>query len=50
MLGVAIGLIAVAVLFFFIFPPVGFIVGAIALAVLVVYLVGAARRPTERGD
>jgi hypothetical protein len=46
--GAALAAIVVGVIFFFVIPLVGFVVGAIGLILLLVYVVGAGRRPASR--
>lgn len=48
MLGLALALVVIGVVFLFVFPWVGIPVGFLGLVLVVVYLVGAARRPLER--
>lgn len=50
MLGVALAAIVVGLIFLFVIPWVGFIVGAIGLILLLVYVVGAVRRPVTREE
>ena len=48
MLGAALAGIVLGVIFLFVIPWAGFVVGAIGLILLLVYVVGAARRPATR--
>ena len=48
MLGVAIALIVIGLVFLFVIPWVGIPVGILGVILAVVYAVGAARRPAER--
>lgn len=41
----ALAAIVVGVIFLFVFPWVGFVVGAVGLIMLLVYVIGAVRRP-----
>jgi len=50
MLGGALAAIVVGLIFLFVIPWVGFIVGAIGLILLLVYVVGAVRRPATREE
>ena len=45
MLGVALAAIVVGLIFLFVIPWVGFVVGAVGLILLLVYVLGAVRRP-----
>ena len=47
MLPLAIAALVIGVIFLFIIPWVGIVVGAVGVALLVVYFVGAGRRATE---
>jgi hypothetical protein len=47
-IGVALAMIVVGVIFLFVIPWVGIPVGAVGLVLLLVYLAGMARRPVER--
>jgi len=44
------GAIVIGLIFLFVIPWAGFVVGAIGLILLLVYVVGAARRPASRGE
>ncbi|MEX2211469.1 MAG: hypothetical protein WD689_06870 [Gaiellaceae bacterium] len=48
MLGVSLAAVVIGVIFLFVLPWVGIVVGAVGLLLLLVYVVGAARRPAER--
>ena len=48
MIGVALALIAIGIVFLFVFPWVGIPVGILGLILALVYVVSAARRPVER--
>jgi len=48
MIGVAIALLVIGVVFLFVIPWVGIPVGILGLILLIVYFVGAGRRPAER--
>jgi hypothetical protein len=50
MLGAALAAVVVGLIFLFVIPWVGFIVGAIGLLLLLVYVVGAVRRPATREE
>lgn len=47
MLGAALALVVVGIIFLFVIPWVGIVAGAVGLLLLIVYLVGAARRPAS---
>jgi len=49
-LGAALAGIVVGVIFLFVIPAVGFVVGAIGVILLLVYVVGAVRRPVTREE
>jgi hypothetical protein len=49
-LGVALAAIVVGTIFLFVLPWVGFVVGAIGLILLLVYVLGAVRRPVTREE
>jgi membrane protein implicated in regulation of membrane protease activity len=49
-LGVALAAIVVGLIFLFVIPWVGFIVGAAGLILLLVYVVGAVRRPVTHEE
>jgi hypothetical protein len=46
-LGVALAAIVIGLIFLFVFPWAGFVVGAVGLILLLVYVVGAARQPAS---
>jgi hypothetical protein len=46
-LGVALAAIVIGLIFLFVIPWAGFVVGAIGLILLLVYVVGAVRRPVS---
>jgi hypothetical protein len=48
MLGVAIALVVIGLVFLFVIPWVGIPVGILGVILAVVYAVGAVRRPAER--
>ena len=48
MLGVGIALLVIGVVFLFVIPWVGIPTGILGLILLIVYAVGAVRRPVER--
>jgi hypothetical protein len=48
MLGIALALIVIGIVFLFVIPWVGIPVGILGLVLALVYVVGAARRPAER--
>jgi hypothetical protein len=48
MLGLAIAMIVIGVVFLFVIPWVGIPVGILGLILVLVHFVGAARRPAER--
>jgi hypothetical protein len=48
MLGLAIAIILIGLVFLFVIPWVGIPVGILGLILVVVHFVGAARRPIER--
>ena len=48
MLGAALAAIVIGIIFLFVIPWVGIVAGVVGLILLVVYLVGAARRPVSR--
>jgi hypothetical protein len=48
MLGVALAMIVIGVVILFLIPWVGIPIGILGVILLVVYLVGAVRRPAER--
>ena len=50
MLGVALAAIVVGLIFLFLIPWAGFVVGAIGLILLLVYVIGAVRRPATREE
>ena len=50
MLGVALAAIVVGLIFLFVIPWVGFAVGAVGLILLLVYVLGAVRRPATREE
>lgn len=50
MLGVALAAVVVGLIFLFVIPWVGFVVGAVGLILLLVYVVGAVRRPMTREE
>ncbi len=47
MLGVALALVVIGVIFLFLIPWAGFVAGGVGLLLLLVYLVGLARRPAR---
>jgi len=47
-LGAALAMVVIGVIFLFVIPWAGIVVGAVGLILLVVYVVGAARRPASR--
>jgi hypothetical protein len=47
-LGAALAAIVVGIIFLFVIPWAGIVVGIVGLVLLVIYLVGAARRPMTR--
>jgi hypothetical protein len=47
-LGAALAAIVVGLIFLFVIPWAGFVVGAIGLILLLVYVIGAVRRPASR--
>ena len=47
MLGAALAAIVIGLIFLFVIPWAGFVVGAIGLILLLVYVVGAVRRPVS---
>jgi hypothetical protein len=49
MIGLAIALIVIGVIFGFVIPWVGILVGIVGLALFVAFLVGFGRRTTEAG-
>jgi hypothetical protein len=49
-LGVALAATVVGLIFLFVIPWVGFIVGAIGLILLLVYVLGAVRRPVTHEE
>lgn len=49
MIGLALALIIVAIVFGFVIPWVGIIVGIVGLVLLIAFLVGFGRRATEPG-
>ena len=49
MLGAALAAIVIGLIFLFVFPWAGFVGGAIGLILLLVYVVGAVRRPASGG-
>lgn len=48
MLGAALAAIVIGIIFLFVVPWAGLVAGVVGLILLVVYLVGAARRPIQR--
>jgi hypothetical protein len=48
LLGVALALVVIGVIFLSVIPWAGYGAGAVGLILLLVYLVGLARRPAER--
>ncbi len=50
MLGVALAAIVVGLILLFMIPWVGFVVGAIGLILLLVYVLAAVRRPVTREE
>ena len=48
MIGVALALLVLGVLMLFVVPAIGIPVGIVGAILLIVYLVGAARRPATR--
>ena len=48
MLGLALALIAIGIVFLFVLPWVGIPLGILGLVLALVYVVSAARRPIER--
>ena len=48
MLGAALAMVVIGIIFLFVIPRAGIVVAAIGLILLAVYLVGAARRPASR--
>lgn len=48
MLGAALAMVVIGIIFLFVIPWAGIVVGAVGLILLVLYLVGAARRPASR--
>ena len=48
MLGAALAMVVIGIIFLFVIPWAGIVVAAIGLILLAVYLVGAARRPASR--
>ena len=50
MLGVALAATVVGLIFLFVIPWVGFVVGAVGLILLLVYVIGAVRRPVTREE
>lgn len=48
MLGTALAAIVVGIIFLFVVPWAGIVAGLVGLILLVVYLVGAVRRPLSR--
>jgi hypothetical protein len=47
-LGAALAMVVIGIIFLFVIPWAGIVVGAVGLILLLVYVVGAARRPVER--
>ena len=47
MLGAALAAIVIGLIFLFVIPWAGFVVGAIGLILLLVYVIGAVRRPVS---
>ena len=48
MLGAALAMVVIGIIFPFVIPWAGIVAGAVGLILLVVYLAGAARRPVSR--
>jgi hypothetical protein len=49
-LGIALAAIVVGLIFLFVIPWVGFVVGAFGLLLLLAYVIGAVRRPVTREE
>jgi membrane protein implicated in regulation of membrane protease activity len=49
-LGVTLAAVVVGLIFLFVIPWVGFVIGAIGLILLLVYVIGAVRRPVTREE
>jgi len=47
-LGPALALVVIGIIFLFVIPWAGIVAGVVGLILLLVYLVGAARRPCSR--
>jgi hypothetical protein len=47
-LGAALAAIVIGIIFLFVIPWVGLVAGVVSLILLVVYFVGATRRPIQR--
>ena len=50
MLGVALAAVVVGLILLFVIPWVGFVIGALGLILLLVYVIGAVRRPMTREE
>ena len=48
MLGAALAMVVIGIIFLFVFPWVGIVAGVVGLLLLGIYVVGAARRPAQR--
>jgi hypothetical protein len=46
-LGAALAMVVIGIIFLFVIPWAGIVVGAVGLVLLLVYAVGAARRPAS---
>jgi hypothetical protein len=49
-LGVALAAVVVGLIFLFVIPWVGFVIGAVGLILLLVYVIGAVRRPATHEE